>query len=122
MPYYHDPELEQIRGMISDEVRSGTMLLTASYLSHKYNLPPHKVQKVLADLVSVGDLETHYQLLCSGEHQRFDIDREFLNERDIPTREITCSKCGDLYLPERENILISFEPTSSFKDDLQKAS
>ncbi len=122
MPYYRDAELERIRETISEEVRSGVNMLTASYLVRRHRLPPNRVQTVLADLVSVGDLEIRYQLLCSGEHQNFDVDREFRNEHDIPTGTITCSRCGDLYTPHRENILISFEPTSSFKHDLQKVS
>jgi hypothetical protein len=122
MPYYRDADLEQIRETVSEEVRAGVNMLTASYLVRRHRLPPNKVQTVLADLVSVGDLEVRYQLLCSGEHQNFDLDREFRNEHDIPAGTITCSKCGDLYKPNRENILISFEPTSSFKNDLQKAS
>jgi len=123
MRYYDaDAELERIRGIITDEIRSGVNSLTASYLARKHNLPPTSVQKVLADLVSVGDLEIRYLVLCSGEHQNFDLDREFSNTRDIPKHSITCSKCGDLYTPQEEHILISFEPTASFKNYLQEAS
>jgi hypothetical protein len=123
MPYYEtNAELERIRSIISEEVRSGVISLTASYLTRKHNLHLTAVQKVLADLVSVGDLEPHYFVLCSGEHQNFDIDREFRNEREIPNYSLTCSKCGDLYTPQRENVLIAFEPTSGFKTYLQAAS
>ena len=123
MRYYDaDAGLERIRDIITGEIRSGINLLTASYLVRKHNLPPNSVQKVLTDLVSVGDLEIRYWVLCSGEHQNFDLDREFSNKRDIPTHPIPCSKCGDLYTPEEEHILISFEPTSSFKNYLQQAS
>jgi hypothetical protein len=123
MPYYdHAEDLERIRGIISEEIRSGVNSLTASYLVRKYNLPPNETQKVLVDLVTVGDLETHYWVLCSGEHQNFDLDREFNSQNEIPTYSITCSKCGDRYTPQLEHTLISFEPTDNFKDYLQKAS
>ena len=122
MPYYGDAGSERIREIISEEVRSGVNMLTASYLVRRHGLPSNKVQTVLADLASVGDLDIRYQLLCAGENQNFDIDREFRNERDIPAGTLTCSKCGDLYIPSRDNIVISFEPTLSFKDDLRKAS
>jgi len=122
MPYYEsDATLERIRGIISEEIRSGVNSLTASYLVRKHNFPLEAVQKVLADLVSVEDLEPHFWVLCSGEHQNLDVDREFLSMNDIP-KITTCSKCGDLYAPEAENILVSFEPTPTLRDYLQKAS
>jgi hypothetical protein len=123
MPYYDaDSEFEKIRGIISDDIRAGLHSLTASLLVRRHNLRPSAVQKVLADLASVGDLETHFIVLCSGEHHNLDADREYRAERDIPSYSVTCSKCGDLYVPTRENILLSFEPTSAFKEYLHKAS
>jgi hypothetical protein len=123
MRYYDaNSEFERIREIISDEIRSGVNSLTASRLIQKYDLSPNSVQQVLTDLASVGDLETHYWVLCCGEHQNFDVDREFSKESDIPNYSITCNTCQDLYTPQREHIFVSFEPTASFKKYLQEAS
>jgi hypothetical protein len=116
--YYGNPKLDHIKEVIDAEVREGVHSLRASYLSQKYHVEPSRTQRVLSDLAAAGDLKTNYQLLCSGEHQNFDADREFSRREDIPTYEITCTKCGDRYTPDEENILVSFEPTGSYLEAL----
>jgi hypothetical protein len=112
--YYSDPLLARIQSLVEDEVREGTHSLRASYLARKYELPIAAIQSVLGDLVAIGDLQPHYQLLCSGRQQRYDADREFTSLAQIPRSEITCNECGDVYFPSEENILVSFEPTDEY--------
>lgn len=116
MKSYTDSDLAQIKRLLDAEVREGVRSFRASYLSHKYGLGQTFVQKALSDLAAAGDLQTHYQLLCSGEKQRYDADREFADRREIPRHEITCRECGDIYIPAEENIRISFEPTKAYTD------
>jgi hypothetical protein len=122
MAYYPDPHLERIRDAVEAEVRSGVRVLSASYLVRRYKFEPSLVQRVLSDLVAVDDLQIHYRLLCSGEHQRYDVDREFIDRSEIPKHAIVCTKCGDLYTPSEEDIFVFFEPTDGYLNDLQKAS
>lgn len=121
MGYYSDPVLARVQALINDEVRRGTHSLRASYLSRKYGLSAEAVQSVLGDLAAIGDLRTHYQLYCSGEHERFDADKEFANIEEIPAYEITCGECGDRYTPSWENIIVSFEPTDQYLAELASA-
>jgi hypothetical protein len=118
MRYYGDPQFDRIKEVIDAEVREGVRSLRASYLSRKHALPPAIIQQVLSDLASAGDLKINFQILCSGEHQNYDVDREFTNRDDIPNYEIRCTKCGDMYLPDEENTLVSFEPTESYCESL----
>lgn len=118
MNYYGHPKFDRMKALIDAEVRGGANSLRASYFSRKYDVDPALVQQVLSDLVATGDLSTHYQVLCSGEHQRFDIDGEFVRKEDIPHYEVQCSRCGDRYTPNEENILLSFEPTESYLQEL----
>lgn len=120
MNYYGQPKLDHLKGLIDAEVRQGTRSLRASYLSRKYDIDLALVQGVLSDLVAAGDLSTHYQLLCSGEKQRFDVDREFTTREEIPRREVQCHRCGDHYVPSEDNIILSFEPTQAFLEELSR--
>jgi len=106
----------QVRALIDQEVRHGTRDLRASYLSNKYHLRSPLVQRILSDLAAEGALEPRYVLLCSGPNQRFDPDREFKDLREIPHYPITCTRCGDEYLPSEENVLVHFVPTESYLD------
>jgi hypothetical protein len=114
MAYYSDEALERIRQIVEDEIRRGTRVLSASYLIHAHELEVQQVQRVLTDMANVHYLETHFRVLCSGENERYDVDREFTTLAEIPSGQVTCSKCGDLYAPEDENISVFFEPTDSF--------
>lgn len=114
MNYYGDPRLDRLKALIDAELREGVHSLRASYLSRKYEIQPGLVQQVLSDLVAAGDLKVSYQVLCSGENQRYDVDREFSERSEIPNYEITCRVCGDRYIPSEGNILLSFEPTESY--------
>lgn len=118
MNYYSDPNLARVKELIDTEVREGTRSLRASYLSRKYGLDPGVVQRVVSDLAALGDLKTHYQVLCSGRTQRFDADREFTDRREIPDYPVTCQQCGDTYTPSEDNISLSFEPTPSYLESL----
>lgn len=118
MNYYGEPELDQLKRLIDAEVKEGIHSLRASYLSRKYKLEPALTQQVLSDLVAAGDLTTHYQILCSGEKQNYDVDREFASRADIPRYELVCTRCGDRYVPTDENILLSFEPTEAYIEEL----
>ena len=124
MNYYGEPKLDHVKRLIDTEVRDGIHSLRASYLSRKYRIDLALVQQVLSDLVSTGDLQTHYQVLCSGEKQRYDVDREYRYRNEIPNFEIVCRRCGDRYVPSEENILLSFEPTESYIESVtqQRAS
>lgn len=122
MHYYGNPKFDRIKDVIDAEVREGVHSLRASYLSQKYHLAPSTVQKVLSDLAATGDLRAVYQLLCSGQHQNFDVDREFRSQEEIPAHETTCTKCGDRYVPEPDNVLVSFEPTESYLEVLAQTS
>jgi uncharacterized Zn-finger protein len=112
--YYSDSELFRVRDLIADEVREGVRSLQASYISRKYRLDPALVQRVLSDLALEGALDVRYRLLCSGPNQRFDPDRDFSDLKELPTSHISCTKCGDVYVPSEEDILVLFEPTESF--------
>jgi hypothetical protein len=116
--YYGLSNFDRMKALIDAEVRGGVHSLKASYFWRKYRVDPSIAQQVLSDLVATGDLSMHYQVLCSGEHQRFDIDREFESKDDIPRYELQCSQCGDRYVPREENILLSFEPTESYLEEL----
>ncbi len=118
MNYYGDPDLARVKELIDAEVREGTRSLRASYLSGKYTLDPPVVHRVISDLAALGDLQPHYQVLCSGRNQRFDPDREFTDRREIPKHPITCQQCGDTYTPSEDNIIVSFEPTPSYLESL----
>jgi hypothetical protein len=118
--YYHNPKLDDIKERIDAAIREGVHSLRASYLSRKYDLDPRLVQQVLSDLVATGDLMVIYELLCSGEHQNFDVDREFDSIVEMPKHEITCSKCGDRYLPDEENVVVRFEPTDAYLEALMQ--
>ncbi len=122
MAYYSEAQLERIRDLIEAEIRGGIRLLSASYLVRRHGLDAARVQRVLSDLATVGDLQVHFRLLCSGELQNYDVDREFDDRRQIPTGPITCTKCGDIYTPLEENISVFFEPTPEYLKDLQRAS
>jgi hypothetical protein len=112
--YYGQPDLDHLKALIDAEVRNGIHSLRASYLSRKYRIDIALVQQVLSDLVATGDLQAHYQVLCSGKKQQYDVDREYESKHEIPSSEIVCKKCGDRYVPSEENILLSFEPTESY--------
>jgi len=116
--YYGQPKFDRVKTLIDAEVRRGVRSLKASYLSRTYKVDPAIAQQVLSDLVATGDLSMHYQVLCSGEHERFDIDREFEHKEEIPRYELQCTRCGDRYVPSEENILLSFEPTKSYLEEL----
>lgn len=118
MAYYFDSRLARVKEAVDAEVSEGGRSLRASYLARKYRLDLSSVQQVLADLTAAGDLEARYTVLCSGPNQRFDPDREFNDKRQIPNYEITCQRCGDRYVPSEENIIVSFEPTASYVEDL----
>ena len=120
MNYYGQLNLDHLKHLIDAEVRQGVQSLRASYLSKKYGIDLALVQGVLSDLVAAGDLTTHYQLLCSGQKQRFDVDREFATWEDIPRREVQCHRCGDHYVPSDDNIILSFEPTKSYLEELSR--
>jgi hypothetical protein len=122
MAYYSDAQLELIRDIVEAEIRSGVHVLSASYLVRRHRLDPVRVQRVLSDLETVGDLDVHYRLQCSGEGQRYDVDREFKDKSEIPTQAIVCTKCGDLYTPLEENISVFFEPTDAYLKYLKRAS
>jgi hypothetical protein len=95
MAYYSDAQLERIRDIVEAEIRSGVHLLSASYLARRHRLDAVQVQRVLSDLETVGDLEVHYRLQCSGEGQMYDVDREVKDKSEIPTQAIVCTKCGE---------------------------
>lgn len=114
MNYYGEPKLDRLKGLIDQEVSHGIHSLRASYLCRKYHIEPALAQQVLSDLVAAGDLTTHYQILCSGEKQQYDVDREFTKSDEIPRYEVVCTRCGDHYVPSEENILLSFEPTEPY--------
>jgi hypothetical protein len=116
--YYGNPKLDRLKSLIDAEVRNGVHSLRASYLSNKYEVEPALAQKVLSDLVATGDLSTHYQLLCSGVHQRYEVDKEYIRWDEIPRHELTCGHCGDRYIPAEENIIVSFEPTDLYLQEL----
>jgi len=116
--YYGEPKLDRLKALIDAEVRQGIHSLRASYLSRKYEIEPALAQQVLSDLVAAGDLTTHYQVLCSGEKQQYDVDREFTKWDEIPNYELVCRRCGDRYVPREENILLSFEPTEIYLEEL----
>lgn len=122
MAYYADPQLESVRDAVEEEIRGGAHVLSASYLVRGHKLDPIRVQRVLSDLVTVGDLQVHYRVLCSGEHENYDVDREYNDRNEIPKGSVTCSKCGDLYTPLEENVSVFFEPTVGYLNYLQKAS
>ncbi len=118
MRYYGNPRLDEVKELVDAEIREGTRSLRASYLSRKYHVEPSLIQQVLSDLVATRDLKVSYELLCSGEHQNYDIDREYDSPSEIPRHEITCSKCGDHYVPAEDNIIVLFEPTDSYVESL----
>jgi len=120
--YYGEPKLDRLKALIDAEVRQGIHSLRASYLSRKYKIEPALAQQVLSDLVAAGDLATHYQVLCSGEKQQYDVDREFTKRDEIPNYELVCRRCGDRYVPNEENILLSFEPTEIYLEELAQQS
>jgi len=122
MPYYLDPQLEAIRNAVEREIRGGVRVLSASYIVNRYGADPVRVQRVLSDLVSAEDLTVHYRVLCSGENQRYDVDREFDNLSEIPKYPLVCTRCGDVYTPSEENISVFFEPTPVYLSYLQEAS
>jgi len=110
MKSYNESQLRQVDRLVTEEINRGNVALKASFLSHKHNLPVTIAQQGLADLAAVGKLKPHYQVLCSGPQQNHDLDREFDDPRDIPRYPITCTKCGDIYTPEDENITVYFSP------------
>jgi hypothetical protein len=122
MTYYPEPEFEEIKNAVESELKSGFRVLSTSYLVNKFEFDAPTVQKVLRDLVALGDLKPHYRVMCSGPNQRYDVDQEFDDSKDIPRYEITCSKCGDSYVPSDENISVFFEPASSYLNYLRQAS
>lgn len=118
MSYYTDHRLTEIKDAIEAEIRGGVRNLRASYFVRKHHADPTLVQQVLSDLVAAGDLAPHYQVLCSGENQNYDVDREYEDRRKIPNRAVTCRRCGDKYTPSDDNILLSFDPTESYLREL----
>ncbi len=122
MTYYADPKREEIRRAIEEDVAGGIRLISASFLAERHKFTAKLIQEVLSDLVAAGDLTRHYRVLCSGENQRFDVDREFDTLAEVPKGMITCTKCGDLYTPDEENISVFFEPTPTYLSSLKRAS
>lgn len=120
MRYYGNRALDRVKDIIDAEVSEGVRSLRASNLARTYSLEPRIVQQVLSDLSATHDLKAIYLLLCSGEHQNFDPDREFERVEDIPSHTIRCSKCGDAYTPDSANILVSFEPTEQYLESLSE--
>lgn len=118
MAYYFDSRFARVKEAVDAEVREGGRSLRASYLARKYQLDPALVQQVLGDLVGAGDLKARYTILCSGQQQRYDPDGEFSAKEQIPNYEISCRRCGDRYVPSEENVVVSFEPTESYVEDL----
>lgn len=118
MGSYSKKEFEEIRKRIDAEVREGRHRITASFIASKHGLDVGLVQQILSALAALGDLRTNYQVLCSGPNQRFDVDREYSDRRQIPTQEIMCQTCGDRYVPDAEHVLLSFEPTEPYLEAL----
>ena len=120
MRYYGNRAFDEVKDVIDAEVRDGVRSLTASYLSRKHHFQPRIVQQVLSDLSATQDLKANYLVLCSGENQNFDADREVARVDDIPQYAITCSKCGDTYTPDRANVVVSFDVTEQYLDSLSQ--
>jgi hypothetical protein len=122
MTLYRDPQYERVRSSIEKEIRAGVRVLSTSYVVGRSLASPDLVQRVLADLVKIGDLTPHYRVYCSGEHENNDVDGEYGSLASVPKHPITCSRCGDIYTPRKENISVFFEPSSTYLNELQVAS
>lgn len=120
MDYYGKRTFDDAKRRVDEAVRSGVHSLRASYLTETYGLDVRIAQQVLSDLSATRDLKAHYLLLCSGEHQNFDADREFERLEDIPHHQVTCNVCGDTYMPGPENVEVSFEPTKQYLESLSR--
>lgn len=114
MPY-QIYSLDWLERLVNQEIIEGVDLLSSSYLSEKYKRPLDEVQLVLTDMASASKLKRIYRVLCSGEHQNYDVDLEVENPEDIPRHSVTCHTCGDRYKPSEDNILVYFSPTDAYK-------
>lgn len=113
---------DRIEELVNNEIRGDVEILRSSYLSEKHKLALSDVQRTLADMADASRLTKHYQVLCSGENQNFDVDLELDDPKDIPTYPITCHICGDKYTAEEDNIIVYFTPTDEYRRFLSKTS
>jgi hypothetical protein len=107
--------LRPLTERIADEIRSGNHILSASYLSRKCRCSFREAQLALVAMTWSDELETHYQVVCSGPSKRRDVDLEFDDMSQLPIGTRRCNVCDESYTPTEVDILVYFAPTASYK-------